>query len=94
MAKLTRAQRSTIASALHDAERALKYIMREDVAVARLSARPSTVLDYSREIAPDAAETLRVPAGRSALTPVAKDIGSDLVGLAQAVSTLRSILAS
>ena len=93
MAKLTRKQREHLQSVLHDAERALRYIMAEDVVVARKSRVRSTSLDYTRpNLTPEAAAVLRVPEDGGALTPVTKEIGSHLCGLPAAVASLKQFL--
>jgi hypothetical protein len=94
MAKLTRKQRTHLNTILHDAQRALDYIMSEDVAVARRSRRAGTSLDYTRApLSPEAAAALRVPEDGGALSIVAKDAGSHLCGLPAAVNSLRAFLA-
>ena len=94
MAKLTRKQRAHLESVLRDLKRGHEYLMREDVAVARRESRPSTSLAYVRaDLSESAAEALRVPAKGDALSPVAKDCGSHLVGIGAALSSLEAFLA-
>ena len=94
MAKLTKVQRAHLASVLHDAERALDYIMREDVAVAHRVRSASTVLDYARKpLTPEQCAAIGVKADDRALTVVTKEIGSHLCGLPSAVKSLKDFLA-
>lgn len=93
MANLTRKQRAHLDSVLKDAERALDYIMREDVAIAHRVRSASTVLDYTRKpLSADQAASIGVKQDDRALTVVTKEIGSHLCGLPTAVRSLRAFL--
>ena len=94
MAKLTKVQRAHLESVLHDAQRALDYIQRDEVAVAHRINRAGTVLDYTRApLTAERAAAIGVKQDDRALTVVAKDIGSHLCGLPSAVKSLRDFLA-
>ena len=98
MARLTKAQRETLQHVLHDAMRACAYVSREDICVGikkRLNhALPS---DFTRlPLSTAYRESCLIEPERSApdyaLTVVAKDIGSDLVGLRRAANRLAEFL--
>ncbi len=79
MAKFTRKQIRQIESILYHAERAHKYLMDTRTAIARRDTVASTTLHYVR---PDG----------SALYEVAKEIGSDLCGLPDAIRGLKDLV--
>jgi len=79
MSKLTKLQRRAIERALYHAQRAQKYIADNRTAVARVDNTATTTLHYTRQD------------GRI-LYEVAKDIGSDLCGLPDAIRELEQLL--
>jgi hypothetical protein len=79
MSRLTRAQRAAIETAMRHTERAQAFLARSDVAVGRLGTTATTTLHFTRQ-------------DGATFYPVAKECGSDLVGLAQAISGLRTLL--
>ena len=81
MAKLTKSQRADIERALYHAQRAQRYIMRPDIVVASQCAQATTSLHYTR-----------ANCEGGALFPVAKECGSDLCGLADAIKGLEQML--
>ncbi len=82
MAKLTKQDRATLREALRHAERAQAYIMKFDTAICSRSPMASTSLHYSR--ASDGA----------ALQEMAKEYGSDLCGLSDAIRIMGQFLAT
>lgn len=80
MANLTRKQRRELEQVLYHMNRALVFISNESVAVACRDNMATTTLHYTR---PDGA----------CLYEIAKDIGSDLTGLPDAVRHLSRFLA-
>lgn len=80
MPKLTKLQRSAIERALHHAERALKYIRQDHIAVGHLGNFASTTTHFVRA------------SDRKTFYPMDKEIGSDLCGLEMARDELRNLL--
>lgn len=79
MAKLTRAQKRDIESALHHVRRALNFVRRPDTVVAIQCRQATTTLHYTR---PDGA----------VLYSIDKEIGSDLTGMEFAEKELLNML--
>lgn len=77
--RLTRAQRSHLEYALRNAERAKTFIQSPDIAVGRLGKVATTTLHFTR-------------ADGATFYAINKDVGSDLVGLDNAIKTLRAAL--
>lgn len=84
MAKLTRAQEHSLRSILRHLTRAHGYIQQDQIVLATKATQATTTLHLSRP-ASDAGPALVV-------YPLAKDIGSDLVGLGMGIKQLRSFL--
>jgi hypothetical protein len=80
MAKLTRKQRAELLRALGHAERAYRYLHHPDVAVCIRRHMATTTLDYTR------------PGDGAVLYEITKNVGSDLVGLEDAICCLSAIL--
>lgn len=81
MAKINKTQVQALLSVLQHAERANRYISDTRTAVCMVKERATTRLDYQRSD------------GR-ALCEVAKDIGSDLTGLPEAIRLLKDFINS
>lgn len=79
MAKLTAAQTRSIETVLYHLDRANKFIQDENTIIARRKSMCTTTLDFE------------VPHVGPAAT-IAKDIGSDLVGLHMAIEYLQNFL--
>lgn len=79
MSKLTNKQRQALEHALYHLERAHKFLMAPDTAVARRCRQASTTLHYTR-------------ADGAVLYEIAREIGSDLVGLETGIAALRQFL--
>lgn len=76
MAKLTKGQRAQVDRALYHAKRARAYLFDVDTAICRRCTWASTTLHYTR---------IDVPGG---ILEVAKEYGSDLCGLDDAIKEL------
>jgi len=79
MAKLTGAQITSIETVLYHMGRAQKLLNDDCVIVGRTKVKQTTTEDFAR-------------ADGLALQPIAKDIGSDLVGFEMAAEYLRNFL--
>lgn len=77
---LPKKQIARIELALRNAERALKYIERTDIAICRADSPATTTLHYRRD-------------DGSTMYPLTKDIGSDITGLGSCIQELRNIIA-
>lgn len=82
MARLTKADRKTLADALRNAERAANYVFSDHIAVARVSNTATTTLDFKREC------------DDRTLYEVEREYGSDLCGLRNAIDILGHYLAT
>ena len=80
MAKLTKIQRARVEAALRNAERALRFIADDSIAVCRVENRATTTLHYTR------------PSDNTTLYTINKDAGSDLVGIRNTVDELREMI--
>ncbi len=80
MAKLTMKQRDELRYTLRNAERALAYIESPATAVCRVGSQATTTLHFSRAI------------DDRTLYEVNTDIGSDIVGLRNAIDSLASFI--
>jgi hypothetical protein len=80
MAKLTAAQVRSIETVLYHLERANKYLLSEHVVLAVRKEQATNTLDYSNVVG-------------KALTPVDKEIGSDIAGLSMGIEYLKNYLA-
>ena len=83
MAKLTKKDRAALESVLQNAERAERYIMREDIAVCRVGKQPATT---TREFTRSCDDRK--------LYEVERAYGSDLCGMQTAIGKLRDFLRS
>ncbi|EMG2611491.1 MULTISPECIES: hypothetical protein [Klebsiella pneumoniae complex] len=81
MAKLTRAQERDLQNAMYHLERGIAYLRHPKTAVCYRSNYPATTTsDYSSSD------------GKTSLTPVCIDYGSDIVGLYDALNIVKSFL--
>ena len=78
--KLTRKQTAQLESILYHLKRAEKYLMDDQTVIAKRASMATTTLHYSRA------------SDNTALYPVAKDIGSDLCGLFDAIKQTQQLL--
>ena len=93
MAKLTRQQRNDIEYCLRHVQRAADYINSARISICRRDDVPTTTLHFTRQPLPPALVSARFPAGNYTLYEVAKDIGSDLCGIQDALRRLNDMLA-
>lgn len=86
MAKLTQTQRRDLCAALVKLDRAIDFIMADNVAVCRrIDPSRATPLDFSRGQVPEILLSSDQKArGPHALSEICKDIGSDLCALVDA----------
>jgi hypothetical protein len=95
MAKLTKDQRRQLEDTLASLDRAIAYVMADETAICKRRAKATTIIDFTRER--HVPKLLRTKAevrfgDYTALTEVAKEIGSDLTGLFNARRTLAAFL--
>lgn len=88
MAKLTKAQRTTLLSALSALERAQRLIANPSVAFCRFSDNATTTLHYTRTFV----DGIDKPGDARPLTVMAKDIGTELCLIPQAIRDLQRVL--
>ena len=91
MAKLTKALRSDLGRVLVDLKRAQEYIDSDRIAVCARSDKATTTLHFTRSYVPGLD---RSEADVRPLTVMAKDIGSDLCRLREAIRSVERILMS
>ena len=87
MGKLTKAQRAQIDRALSAVNLVQSYLDDSRIAVCRIDDKATTALHYTRAFVPG----LDREGGAKPLYPVAKDIGSALALLPDAIKALQSL---
>ena len=88
---MTKKMRHELLAVLSAMERAQTFIADSSVAVCRIDNVATTTLHYTRAYVPNLD---RSPADAKPLFRIAKDIGSDLCGLSDAIRNLKRVLES